>query len=67
LFFPLISLSLFSSLLPPKKDYTNPFALDWWHKKMDLVLKAGVDGFKCDGTDPYIIEYPNGAYVILSL
>ncbi len=38
-------------------DYTNPNAVNWWHSKMDLVLDAGVDGFKCDGTDPYILEY----------
>ena len=24
---------------------------------MDKVLDVGVDGFKCDGTDPYILEY----------
>lgn len=38
-------------------DYTNPAAVQWWHEQMDRVLDAGVDGFKCDGTDPYIIEY----------
>ena len=38
-------------------DYSNPNALAWWHSKMDLVLDVGVDGFKTDGTDPYIIEY----------
>ncbi len=38
-------------------DYSNPEAVEWWHQQMDLVLDAGVDGFKCDGTDPYIDEY----------
>ena len=38
-------------------DYSNPDALAWWHNQMDLVLDAGVDGFKTDGTDPYIVEY----------
>jgi alpha-glucosidase (family GH31 glycosyl hydrolase) len=38
-------------------DYTNPAAVEWWHSLMDRVLDAGVDGFKCDGTDPYILEY----------
>jgi alpha-glucosidase (family GH31 glycosyl hydrolase) len=45
-------------------DYTNPEGLAWWHSRMDTVLDAGVDGFKCDGTDPYIDEYilTGGAY-----
>jgi alpha-glucosidase (family GH31 glycosyl hydrolase) len=42
-------------------DYTNPNAVKWWHSLMDNVLKLsngdGVDGFKCDASDPYIIEY----------
>lgn len=38
-------------------DYSNPDAVAWWHQKMNQVLDAGVDGFKCDGTDPYVIEY----------
>jgi len=38
-------------------DYSNPEAVSWWHSKMDNVLDMGVDGFKCDGTDPYIGEY----------
>ena len=42
-------------------DYTNPSAVAWWHEKMDQVLDAGVDGFKTDGTDPYIIEYGDEA------
>lgn len=38
-------------------DYSNPEAVSWWHSKMNQVLDVGVDGFKCDGTDPYILEY----------
>ena len=35
-------------------DYFNPKAVEWWHKLMDKVLDIGVDGFKCDGTDPMV-------------
>ena len=43
-------------------DYSNPAATEWWHRRMDRVLRlsggaGGIDGFKCDGTDPYIEEY----------
>jgi alpha-glucosidase (family GH31 glycosyl hydrolase) len=38
-------------------DYSNPNAVTWWHQQMDKVLDVGIDGFKCDGTDPYILEY----------
>ncbi len=26
------------------------------YAQMDLALTAGIDGWKCDGTDPYLIE-----------
>jgi len=42
-------------------DYTNPIAIDWWHKQMDLVLDIGLDGWKTDGTDPFVFEL-FGAY-----
>jgi hypothetical protein len=41
-------------------DYSNPKARAWWEGQLDLVLRlpgnASIDGWKCDGTDPYIIE-----------
>jgi len=38
-------------------DFSNEEAKDWFNSMMDDVLEAGVKGFKCDGTDPYILEY----------
>ena len=35
-------------------DYSNPAALEWWHNQMKPVLDIGIDGWKCDGTDPYV-------------
>lgn len=37
-------------------DFTYPAALEWWKSELDKVLVAyKTDGFKCDGTDPYIL------------
>lgn len=38
-------------------DYSNHDAVAWWHGQMDQVLDLGIDGFKCDGTDPYLALY----------
>ncbi len=42
-------------------DYTNPEAVQWWHGLMDNILALGIDGWKCDGTDPYVLLL-GGAY-----
>lgn len=49
-------------------DYFNPDALRWWHSLMDPILDLGIDGWKVDGTDPYILELLtpriyNGSYI----
>ncbi|NLP48696.1 MAG: hypothetical protein GX345_07115 [Clostridiales bacterium] len=36
-------------------DYTNPEAVEWFHRQMDIVLDMGIDGWKVDGADPYIV------------
>lgn len=38
-------------------DYTNKEAVEWWHNQMVDVLMQGIDGWKTDGTDPYVYEY----------
>eukprot|EP01130_Rhizamoeba_saxonica_P018183 TRINITY_DN9020_c0_g1_i2.p1 TRINITY_DN9020_c0_g1~~TRINITY_DN9020_c0_g1_i2.p1 ORF type:complete len:341 (-),score=62.34 TRINITY_DN9020_c0_g1_i2:828-1850(-) len=43
-------------------DYSNKDALDWWHKQMDKVIDMGIDGWKCDGTDPFVFELLPYAY-----
>ncbi|MDP8254362.1 MAG: glycoside hydrolase family 31 protein [Candidatus Alcyoniella australis] len=35
-------------------DLTNPDAVDWWHSQIDQMLDLGIDGWKCDGTGPYM-------------
>jgi alpha-glucosidase (family GH31 glycosyl hydrolase) len=37
-------------------DYGNPDAKSWWESQLDLALALGIDGWKSDGTDPYLVE-----------
>jgi alpha-glucosidase (family GH31 glycosyl hydrolase) len=37
-------------------DYGNPDALRWWEAAMAGPLGAGVDGWKVDGIDPFVLE-----------
>ena len=36
-------------------DYTNPEAVKFWEGQLDNALKLGIDGFKLDGADPYVM------------
>ncbi|MBZ0252791.1 MAG: hypothetical protein K8I02_05565, partial [Candidatus Methylomirabilis sp.] len=36
-------------------DYTNPEAVTYWHSLLDGPLSLGIDGWKVDGTDPYLL------------
>ena len=36
-------------------DYTNPEAVRWWHGEMDKAFALGIDGWKLDGADPYVM------------
>ncbi|MCL2298548.1 MAG: hypothetical protein FWC27_00170, partial [Firmicutes bacterium] len=36
-------------------DYTNPEAVKFWEGQLDKVLNLGIDGFKLDGADPYVM------------
>jgi len=49
-------------------DYSNPDAKAWWEKQLDNILQLGVDGWKVDGTDPFIMEYlvPHGYSGVLT-
>ncbi len=48
-------------------DYTHPEAVRWWHGLMDGVLDLGIDGWKCDGTDPFtwllVVPYGYGGTI----
>ncbi len=35
-------------------DFFNPRALAWWHRQQEVVLAAGIDGWKLDFGDSYV-------------
>ena len=39
-------------------DFFNPDAVRWWHEQMDNAVALGIDGWKCDGIDPQILQVP---------
>ncbi len=39
-------------------DYTNPAAVEWWHRIMDRSLSLGVDGWKMDGSAEMFLLTP---------
>jgi hypothetical protein len=52
-------------------DYFNPVAKAWWEQQLDGLLALGIDGWKVDGTDPYLVEvltpYSPGADAYITL
>ena len=44
-------------------DFFNPEAVQWWGSLMDKALSLGVDGFKVDATDPYVVAAPWSPYL----
>jgi alpha-glucosidase (family GH31 glycosyl hydrolase) len=43
-------------------DYFNPQAVEWWHNLVDPILDMGIDGWKCDGADPFALLVPISPY-----
>jgi alpha-D-xyloside xylohydrolase len=39
-------------------DFFSPYAMAWWHRQQDQVLELGVDGWKLDFGDSYLLAEP---------
>ena len=39
-------------------DFFNPSAMAWWHRQQDTVLDLGIDGWKLDFGDSYLLAEP---------
>ena len=37
-------------------DFFNPHAVSWWHRQQDALLDLGIDGWKLDFGDSYILS-----------
>ena len=37
-------------------DFFHPEAVGWWHRQQDVVLDAGIDGWKLDFGDEYLAD-----------
>lgn len=54
-------------------DYHNPKAVEWWHSRMDIPINMGIDGWKLDAGDPYIIfaseksDWKGGLWALASI
>ena len=44
-------------------DFFNPKARRWWHAQQDVVLDAGIDGWKLDFGDSYVTADPETGMV----
>eukprot|EP00762_Andalucia_godoyi_P006785 ANDGO_00952.mRNA.1 Alpha-xylosidase len=40
-------------------DLENPAAAAWWYSQVQKGIDVGLDGFKADAGDPYIMLYPS--------
>lgn len=43
-------------------DFFNPAAVAWWKTMTDSALALGIDGWKVDGTDYYVLPLFNSTY-----
>jgi alpha-glucosidase (family GH31 glycosyl hydrolase) len=37
-------------------DYSNPEAVEWWHRRLNKAIDLGIDGWKVDMVDIYVLK-----------